>query len=511
MKHLKNQHGYALLVVLLIIVLFLSISATFMAGSLNNAKQEQTVDTTNQSVASAEMGVNYFTSDFQRELELIKLDVSKETQLRVNDLIACIQPPRGALCSDDAKIAAIETEIDKDMRALYISKVFTKITELNALAGDEIVPFSSGQINYTILSASGKKLNDAGNVTTNDNDVKKIKVDLEMSGTSKAITKELKAFFMIDVPATFLDANESLTVHTQIPVTKDDIKYTDIFDTAEPTISCADMLAQVESGTPGLFPLYECKLAAGQTLEEFLQDIKDAGLNSKDFKVYIGDFLNEVCPKNCNSINMEGINIVVKSNDIGAFNNMNNLVNANLVINGQLVTGNNLTNLGKNGVKQIIIVKELNVTSNIQNMYYTNFLVLGREVAANQNMAVSNLKWGQNFEIDNHSRLCIDLDRILPADIQRLKEEVKFTNNGSLIYYTRNAANKFILQKKSGNTYVADPERTALYVHQMAEPTESYTTFLAACGVTISETIDEATEVSLPSILEPGFEFDVEY
>ncbi|MDN3449170.1 hypothetical protein QMA09_03145 [Planococcus sp. APC 3906] len=512
MKHLKSQQGYALLIVLLIIVLFLSISATFMAGSLNNAKQEQTVDITNQSVASAEMGVNYFTSDFQRELELIKMQISQETQIAVNDLIACIQPPRGALCSDDAEIAATEAQIDSDMRSMYIDKVFAKIAALNDLTGDEIVPFSSGQINYTILSASGNKLNDAGGAANDNDDVKSITVNLGMSGTSKNVTKELKAFFTIEVPETFLDENESLTVHTKVPVTKDDITYTDIFDAVKPTISCEAMLDQVESGTTVLYPLYECKFAAGQTLAEFLADIKEAGLNPEDFKVYISDFLTEVCSANCNSLDMEGISIVVEEDDIDAFNNMNNMINANLLVNGELATGNNLTNLGKNGSKQTVIVKELDVDSNIQNMYYTNFLVLGRDVTADQiDKAVSKLQWGQNFEIDNHSRLCIDLDRILPADLTRLKEEVGFTNSGSLIYYTRSASNKFILKKKSGNSYVDDPERTALYVRQMAEPTASYTTFLAACGVTISETIDEETEVSVPSVLEPGFEFDVEY
>ena len=45
----------------------------------------------------------------------------------------------------------------------------------------------------------------------------------------------------------------------------------------------------------------------------------------------------------------------------------------------------------------------------------------------------------------------------------------------------------------------------------MSPPDESYTTFLAACGVTISDLIEESTEVSVPSVLDPGFDLEVEY
>lgn len=55
MKQFKDEQGYALLVVLLMVVLFLGLSAVFMAGSMSNAKQEATVDTSNLAVAAAEI------------------------------------------------------------------------------------------------------------------------------------------------------------------------------------------------------------------------------------------------------------------------------------------------------------------------------------------------------------------------------------------------------------------------------------------------------------------------
>lgn len=513
MKQLKNQQGYALLIVLLIIVLFLSISATFMAGSLSNAKQEKTVDTTNQSVASAEMGVRYYTADFKRELELIKLDVSAETQLRINELIACIQPPRETRCDSDAKIDIIEAQIDEDMRALYIQKVLAKVSELNALAaGAPVKPFTAEQISYAVSSAAGATLDSTGTVTADPDAVKKIKVDLVAAGTSDAVSKELKALFNIQVPDTFLNSNEALTIETIVPSTNNNVTYTDIFDSTSPTISCAALITELkrplEENETRPVPLYECKLAPGENMTQIISSIKNNGLNPQDFKVYTDNFANNVCGNNCNQLNLEGINIVVNKDDANAMNSMNNLNNANLIVNGLLDIGNNLNNLGNAGIKQTIIVKELDVTNNIQNMSHTNFLVLGKSVLPGENEAVSRFSWGPNLEVDQYSHLCIDIDKILPSDLTRLKREVTFSNGGELIYYTRYPNNPFYLQSgKHNKGFEDDPELTAQHV----KPMPTYTTFLAACGVTISNTVVESIEVSVPNVLEPDFDFEVEY
>jgi hypothetical protein len=508
MKQLKNQQGYALLIVLLIVVLFLSISATFMAGSLSNAKQEKTVDTTNQSVASAEMGVRYYTADFKREIELIKQDVSAQTQFRINDLIACIQPPRGTQCDSDTKITAIEDQIDEDMRALYIQKILAKVTELNALAsGSPIEPFTSDDISYGIGSATGLKLDSTGTVTADMEAVKRIKIDLVTIGTSDAISKELKGLFSIEVPDTFLNPSEALTVETEITVDNDNVSYTDIFDLAEPTISCTDLLTELtrdlDDGETRPSPIYECKLAEGETLTGIISLLKSKGFSPTDFKVFTDDFAKNVCPQSCNVLDLEGISLSVDTIDENAFNNMNNLINANIIVNGELGSGNNLINLGKNDSRQIIIVKELDVGSNIQNLYYTNLLVLGDSDA---NLSDSKLQWGQNFEIDNYSKLCIDIDQILPDDLERLRKEVKFSNSGSIVYYSRNTED-FILKSKVGSNYVNDTERTTQFVKRMPD----YTTFLAACDVEMSKTIIDSTEVAVPNVLEPDFDFEVEY
>ncbi|WP_039042196.1 hypothetical protein [Sporosarcina sp. ZBG7A] len=72
MKVTSNERGYALLIVLLLVVLIMSISAVFMRGAISNAKQEQRVDKNHLSVVSAEMGVDYYATSFTNRYYEVK-------------------------------------------------------------------------------------------------------------------------------------------------------------------------------------------------------------------------------------------------------------------------------------------------------------------------------------------------------------------------------------------------------------------------------------------------------
>ncbi|PFA67282.1 hypothetical protein CN378_10560 [Bacillus sp. AFS015802] len=60
MRHFKNEKGYALVTVLLIMVVFMVISLSFMSQSFTSVKQNKVVEKNNQSVALAEMGVSFY-------------------------------------------------------------------------------------------------------------------------------------------------------------------------------------------------------------------------------------------------------------------------------------------------------------------------------------------------------------------------------------------------------------------------------------------------------------------
>lgn len=489
LKHAGNQQGYALLVVLLLIVLFTSIAATFIAGSMNNAKQEQTVDVSNQSIAAAEMGVVYSSSDFETDIEQVKREISAETQLRLNELIACIRTGSDIRCDSEAEREAWEEKIDGDMRFLFLSKVSDQISALREVVNHEKQPFPEQPISYQVVGMESAQFEPT------DEEISEIKVEMEIEGQSAEKTNVLSSTFTIKVPETFLNEDEALKVQTDVVSQNHDIQYSDIFTLETPAKSCTSLLAEVKAGN-AVRP-YDCKLDGSKNLMAFIDEIVGSGLDPEDFRAYTSNFLADVCPGNCNNLDFRGISLVVQQEDIEASRNMNNIVNGDLIFNGKLSVGNNLINLGKNGIKQNIIVKELEVDVNIKNMYYTNFLVLGNETGNN-----ASLKWGRNnhFQIDNYSRLCIDIDRINSDDLNRLAEDIEFSNSGSLIYYS-SLGNVFSLTGKNAE------RRTELYVTKMTD----YTTFLENCGVTIKDVQTITAEVAVPNVLNTGFEFDVDY
>ncbi|MGN7388433.1 hypothetical protein [Sporosarcina sp. SAFN-015] len=60
MRRSHNEQGYALLIVLFLVVFIMAVSAVFIRGSLGNAKQEFKVDDSQLTVMAAEAGVDYY-------------------------------------------------------------------------------------------------------------------------------------------------------------------------------------------------------------------------------------------------------------------------------------------------------------------------------------------------------------------------------------------------------------------------------------------------------------------
>ncbi|MGM0897202.1 MAG: hypothetical protein ACQEV0_04835 [Bacillota bacterium] len=508
MEKVKNQQGYALVIVLLIIVLFMSLAATFMAGSLNHAKQEAVVDTGNQAVAAAEMGTIYYSSDFERELKLLKEEMQQETQLRLNELIACIELPLGAICDSEGERDAWEKRIDKEMKELYVEKIIEKSVELDEFdLTDAETPFDGEKIQYHVESATAEKMYTSknGDDTLKNEEVKWVEIVLNIEGKASGNQKELNAIFQVEIPDSFLDSTETRKINTVIIEEDDELTYDKVFSLTPPEISCAELLTAVRNNTAEV--PYECQAGSNETLEGFLDSL-DEGMDPKDFRVYTDDYEDFVCVKNCNNTDFQGINIVVNEDDAGAPNNMNNLVNANLFINGKLSIGNNIINLGKNGEKQTIVVKELVVGVNLKNMFNTNFLVLGYADPTIK----AKIEWKNHIEISNHSNFCIDIDRVDTADLKLLSEEVTFSDSGHLIYYTSDVNKKFKLVDKKGRDRTVKVDgvnhtMTSIYVTGVNE----YSTFLENCGISMKESKIVPIDVSVPEPIGSGFGLEVEY
>lgn len=82
---MKNEKGYALVTVLLISVIFVVLALAFFGQSLNSTKQFKKVEKHNQSVALAEMGVEYFyqavSNSFLNNRDIVDSEIQALRQL----------------------------------------------------------------------------------------------------------------------------------------------------------------------------------------------------------------------------------------------------------------------------------------------------------------------------------------------------------------------------------------------------------------------------------------------
>ncbi|KZE39993.1 hypothetical protein AV656_01565 [Bhargavaea cecembensis] len=493
MKRVRNEQGYTLVIVLLIVTLLLAFSATFMAGSLNHSRQERTVETGTQAVAAAEIGIDYESAHFSAQFKELLAVINVETRKELNELRACITPPVGEKCDTEQKRDAFEQEIEKTIRGIF----FDELRGLKSRSGltvqkeiDTDVMFRKTAVEVT------------PSLDTADPSIKKVTFKFPIEGQANGRTDELTAALTIQVPDYFLNPDEG----SRVPVTTieeiEDLTYEDVFNSSKPAESCtADYIGRILNQTEGnlVEAPYHCKID-GMSIENFVALLKDKGLDPSDFTVHSSDFLRDACGtgaaecKNLNNIDFSGINVYVPVMDDSKFNNMNNLKKATLIINGTLNPGNNIMNMGKDGNKQQIIVKGLKTGNNIKDMDNTNFLILGN---TSQNPAP--LEWGQHFEVSDYSKLCIDLDRLDPSGIQRLKKELVISDSASLIYYSE-SGKKLVMEERQPNK---------IDYNAYVQKADSYSGFLESCGVSIKELT--TVEISEPNVIGSDYDIKVDY
>ncbi|WP_301722359.1 hypothetical protein [Planococcus shixiaomingii] len=462
---MKQQQGYALVIVLLIIVLFLGISATFIAGTMNHAKQEVTVDTTNQSVAAAEMGVLYYTEDFERSLQLLQEEIVIEIQQRLDSIARC-----GQTCNS----TLLKTQLDEEMKRKYTQKVKERVTHMDV--NDTLYlknASADGKMNYTVVSAQA--IEKTG----------EIEIVLNLKGKAKQgdAMKEsaLSVKFNVHIPSSFLTTSNYIT-------------YDDVYR-ATPTLSCNDLLIGERyktAGNPPGVPPYECKLGDTQKLSELITKINSSPnpFNPQDFRVYTDKYLDNVCnpsggSSNCNSNDFQGISVVVNSTADTLTGNMNGLTNFKLYVSGKLIVDGNLNGLDRN----VMVLKELVARNNIQNIEKTTLVVLGYE---GRNDA--SFEWSNNISMKSNARICVDIDRIKQTDLTNLSNQLTIDASSSLIYYTSTLEpnrKTFSLAHSNSNRRV--------------QPEYNYSNFLNMCGITISGSH------TVPNITDTGFDFDVIY
>lgn len=464
MKHLNNERGYALVIVMLLVVLFLGFFATFLAGSLNHVSQERTVDTSNQSVAAAEMGVLYYTASFEKELELELLEIQKEVNERLEILKQC------DTCNFEGDLKKLNIEKKEDFKNAVVQKVMDLNLPEEAEDDFKRVISVDGGTSYTIESATAE--------VASDNT--KIRVDLQLEGIAKQgetkSQKILDVFFNILVPDSFL------TKSTQII-------YDDIYKNP-PTISCTEFLSAKKYLEEGIVPYYECTLGNDKKLADLLTDIKayPHNLNPQDFLVYTDEYLENVCDPNgnskkeenanCNSKDFEGISIMVYGEEDTVTKNMNGLEDIKIYIDGQLSV-KNLNNTSN----AVLVLKELVVDNNSQNIENSTIVVLGLDDAS----SLAELKVDNNITLKTNAKFCLDADRIIQSDIKTFESKININDGSWLYYYTSPSSDK--------KYFLTNPR---------AEKITDYSKFLSLCNVSVNGS-------PIANDIDPGFDFEVEY
>ncbi|WKA60001.1 hypothetical protein QWY16_07805 [Planococcus shenhongbingii] len=471
MKYIKTQNGYALVIVLLLVTLFLSISATFIGGSLNHSKQERTVDTSNQAVASAEMGVVFYTEDFERFLELLRNKLVRNMQDELDIISSC----------NGCDSTSLKSLLNSRIKSEYISSIKTKVSHMDADNNEAFYKNNTsadGSMNYMIDSAKAKDKTGAIEITLN---LKGIAKQGESNSNSL-----LSVVFDVEVPDSFL-------------VTSNHITFDDVYR-ATPTMTCDELFVGEKYKT--LEKPYECKLGNNQKLEDLITKIKSDPyyLKPVDFRVYTDKYLENVCnppggSSNCNSNDFQGISVVVNSSGTTTAN-MNGLTNFQLYVSGKLIIDGNLNNAERN----VMALKELVIRNNIQSLEMTTLVVLGYVNQPN----IASFEVGNNISMKSNARICMDIDLIKQVDLESLRKKIKIDNTSSLIYYTSTqdpshsnysaaeaGKKKFTLEDAASNSRVK------------VEP--NYSNFLKMCGVTVSGSH------TVPNIIDTGFDFDVKY
>ncbi|MCQ6273509.1 hypothetical protein JMM81_00785 [Bacillus sp. V3B] len=148
-KIIKDNRGYALVTVLLIITIFMMLALSFIGQSANSIKQNKMVEKNSQSVALAEMGITYY----QHAIENAYSDVKKNiTELIEGDINNNQVKPEGYLETAKSNfITAIENIAKKKYPTDDPLHTFFQIENLDIDTSGE-----NGNIQIKFSSVGGK-------------------------------------------------------------------------------------------------------------------------------------------------------------------------------------------------------------------------------------------------------------------------------------------------------------------------------------------------------------------
>lgn len=487
MTHLKNNQGYALLLVLLMIVLFISVSAIFVNTSISHSKQEVVLDKSNQSLVLAEMGIQHLETVFNQKYNVLRNNVYQSVQNEIHTVkLECQIENPPAHCYDQNYIDE-KIESAKELSLTQFKNGLTQI--INDLKDVTNTPdlYSSYKINEISVTPE---------ISTLDFSAESLEIKADVFGgidnsSGNEVEKQLITTFYVKI-ISFFDDNDPITLLSR-PLTQLEIE-TELLSPPITSISC-DVI-HVYKDT--ISPPYNCYLEEGSNLElESLITIwKNAGMDLSEINVVVENWVESICTSNCNSIDLEGVSIFSEEQEINLRNNMNGFADGEVYFNGVFTIGNNLNNLNNNQDGNLLMVfRGLNTDNNIQNMTNTTMVILGQSPILEE-----NFEWGQNFSLDEGSKMCINADMIHLNSLARIVSSVKFGNGTEFHYFTENQNLNLDPLNKPTNAGDFVTSRSGDFLN-----------FLNECGLDVDDLPEVLISYPRDVNIDPEVEVEVDY
>ena len=487
MTHLKNNQGYALLLVLLMIVLFISVSAIFVNTSISHSKQEVVLDKSNQSLVLAEMGIQHLETVFNQKYNVLRNNVYQSVQNEIHTVkLECQIDTPPTHCYDQNYIDE-KIEAAKEMSLTQFKNGLTQIIE----DLEEVTNSPDLSSNYKVTEITVTPAIDTLEFSTELLEIKAFVFGEIDNNSGNKVEKQLITTFNVKL-VSFFDDNDPITLLSR-PLTQLEIE-NELLSPPMTSISC-DVI-HVYKDT--MSPPYNCNIEEGSDfkLESLITIWKNAGMDLSEINVVVENWVESLCTNNCNSIDLEGVSIFSAEQEINLRNNMNGFADGEVYFNGVFTIGNNLNNLNKNQDGNLIMVfRGLNTDNNIQNMTNTTMVILGQAPIIKE-----NFEWGQNFSLDEGSKMCINADMIHPNSLARIVSSVKFGNGTEFHYFTENQNLNLNPLKKPTNAGDFVTSRSGDFLN-----------FLNECGLDVDDLPEILISYPRDINIEPEVEIDVIY
>lgn len=480
---LKEERGYTLVIALLLIVLFLSMSAVFIQASLSHAKQEQTVDQGNLAVTAAEMGVEKYTKEaekaFANTYTLINAEAQKkkallEVQVKNYPAHAQLNPN----CTK-AKYTVMQewincniAEYDKELRAQFLSEMKNQLA-LSNMTEEKV----SDTLSHIMSSPSLQPVLAANNI---------IELDLEVQGKKKEVSQ-------VSAATTPVEKVKSLSTKLKFP----EVPFFDTSAVSEVEVKWDQPIKDVTNFFPQLLekPLGKCPDIKDIKIDmppceytdilstEYLKALKDAKVGSSFF-IKVNGYKDQL-----NNINAYGVPIFSVDGTITSIPNINQTDYFTLYYKGTL----DLKNANKHANKNFIVAEMVTFHTS-QDLVENTIIIVG-------NTARIAYK-PDKLTINNGSKLCINLDGITPdpvdlfTTIDTKKSNLDVQGTGKIYLFSKTA------------TPTVNPTLEKVVYFNDA------TKFLETCGVSINYNVEGKEKFSLPlliSDLKWDLEMDVDY